>query len=261
MIRRSWQAPPLRPSFLYAEAVALLVTLYAGFWWLPLTIQAAGAHGRAAGLLFYPAHLLVVAAALWLLNGASRRREGLPPRGEGWLPGARRVPLALLLLGLLALAIRWFFPAFDEREFALRGLGAPGALTRLLLAMPWAAATEELVYRSCQERLRPVIGPAAALGASAVAFALLHLGAGETAAAHRVVTVCAAGLGGLILAWLYEKTGCVGLSIVLHLAYNFLAIAQSHLHVTGQTAAEVGLFAAWIGGALLLAVLLSRKVR
>jgi len=188
--------------------------------------------------LFYPANLLLVAAALWLLNGASRRRVGLPPRGEGWLTGRGVSRRPSCLLGLLALAVRWLFPGFDDREFALRGLDAPGSLPRLLLAMPWAAATEELVYRSCQER--PPAGRRPGRRARGFDGGLRPAppGSAEAGAAHRAVAVGAAGLGGLILGWLYEKTGRVGLAATLHLAFNLLAVTQARLHVTRQATTE-----------------------
>jgi hypothetical protein len=197
---------------------------------------------------------LALAVGLAVVFGrALGHRDWPPARARGWAASGGSAAATLLLLGLLAGALRLFDPSLDVREFAARGLGSPAALRLLLLSLPLGVAAEEVLFRAAQEKLRAAIGPQAAAAAVATCFALYHVTGRTGFVSADAEVVVAIACGGWLLARLYEVSGRLGLLIATHLAYDYLAIAQGWLNVEQRRPAEAGLFAAWLGGSALLA--------
>ena len=195
--------------------------------------------------------LVVLLVSAFRLAGA-RTTPWMPQAGPS--PGKRAIlSRALLLLGLLALAFRCLDPAFDEAEFALRGMSTPGALAELLAMLPFGVAAEELIFRFCQARLRHALGAWPAILGISLAFALYHRVPGTPWDRHEIETLAGTFAGGLVLAAAYARIGRLLPLIALHLVYDLLAVLQGWLHVTHRSAAELCLFLVWIGASWMAA--------
>lgn len=197
---------------------------------------------------------LVVAYGAFRSGGTAPERGGIPVHGESgarraWRSGAR----ALAALGVLALAVRILDPLYDRSEFSLRNLAGPVDLTAFLAGLPFGVAAEELIFRTCQRELRRIASPGAAALSVALAFSLYHFVPGTPIDRHLVETLLAVFAGGVVLAVIFEATGSLALLVVVHLAYDLLAVTQATLNVTGARLAEAALFVAWIGGAAVIA--------
>ena len=80
-----------------------------------------------------------------------------------------------------------------------------------------APVTEEVVYRGfLQGLLRPLCGTRAAIAVAAACFSLVHGEAGVVVPLFML---------GLLLGWLYERAGHIGVPIVVHAAHNALTFA------------------------------------
>jgi len=93
------------------------------------------------------------------------------------------------------------------------------AIATIFLIVVAAPITEETLFRGLffgALRTRAPFWVAA--GASGVLFGAVHLPSGDFAVAGLLA------LFGIVLAWLYEKTGSLGPPILLHMANNSLAI-------------------------------------
>jgi membrane protease YdiL (CAAX protease family) len=192
------------------------------------------------------AALAAAAAAASAARGWLAPRRPRPGAYGGGGRAAATASAALALMGIAALAVRLLDPAFDEREFARRGLGDPSTLGNFLILIPFAVAAEQIVFRTCQDGIRRWLGPAGACCAVSGAFAIHHVDLARGLGAHEATTLLAAGAGGLVLALLYEVTPSVTLVAAVHLAHDVLAVAQARLNVHGRAPAEAALFAAWI---------------
>ena len=229
----------------YLQALALFAAYALGYPWLAswcsLHLPA-----RPGSWLFLEATtlggvvLLVVAfgRGAFTACGAPAGR----PRGDGMLVALQ----ALFLLGVLALALRVVDPAYDDREFSLRSLETPAALLEFLAVLPFGIAAEELIFRSCQKRLRLILRPAPAIVAVALGFAAFHWVPWTPLDGHQVETLLGTFAGGLLLAWAYERTASVRLLIAIHLVYDGLAVGQTWMHVGRARAAEAALFIVWL---------------
>jgi len=100
---------------------------------------------------------------------------------------------------------------FDETTFA--------AIATVFLIVIAAPITEETLFRGLFfGALRTRTSFWIAAGASGLAFGAVHLASGDVAVAGLLT------LFGVILAWLYEKTGSLGPPIALHMINNSIAI-------------------------------------
>jgi len=181
-------------------------------------------------------------------------------RGPGSARGIPNAGSTLFLLGAVALALRVIDPLYDAKEFGLRSIATPAAWLELLAVLPFGAATEEMIFRSCQKRLRELLGSAPAIVAIALCFALYHWAPGSPLDRHAIEMLIATFIGGLAFAVAYERTGGLLLLVSIHLAYNFLAVAQTWMHLVHDIVSEAGLFSFWLtlAGALAWSGRLSR---
>jgi membrane protease YdiL (CAAX protease family) len=244
--------PPTSWSAFF-EAALLFAAYAMGYPWFAAWCGRHLPPGRGRWVLEEALSLGLVAlmVSAFRLAGA-RTTSWMPPIGPRQ-PQRAVLARALLLLGLLALAFRWLDPAFDEAEFALRGMSTPGALAELLAMLPFGVAAEELIFRFCQARLRHALGAWPAVLAISLAFALYHRVPGTPWDRHEIETLAGTFAGGLVLASAYERIGRLLPLIALHLAYDLLAVLQAWLHVTHQSVAEFCLFLVWIGASWMAA--------
>jgi membrane protease YdiL (CAAX protease family) len=160
---------------------------------------------------------------------------------------ARAVPpQALFLLGIAALALRLIDPGFDSQEIGQAGLEAAGVLAGFLLTLPFAVAAEELIFRTCQSRLRRLLPPGPAIVAVGFAFAIYHWVPGTPLDRHAIESELALVAGGMVFAAAYERAGNLWMMIAIHLIYDGLAIAQGLLNVRHDRLAEATVFLLWL---------------
>lgn len=176
----------------------------------------------------------IVPPLAWLVVA----RGGVSWRTLGWRGTSGRfvivavvTAIAYLTLGSLVYDMAGLGPALDE--FLVRDMGAfvdlsdpnPLRVAALLLTIgPLAAIAEELMFRGfVYGWLRNRIGPTAAAGISAAAFALVHFHFIEPGGLLGFAAVTDIFLTGLILTWLYQASGSLVPPIVMH-ATNNIAI-------------------------------------
>ena len=96
---------------------------------------------------------------------------------------------------------------------------APGMLVLFLLGYLIQGMAEELLYRGVVERrLSLLCGSAPAIVLSAVTFGVMH---------WNVVQFLYAGILGLLLAWLLERTGFLYAPVLAHIGANVMAVVRS----------------------------------
>ena len=96
---------------------------------------------------------------------------------------------------------------------------APGMLVLFLLGYLIQGMAEELLYRGVVERrLSLLCGSAPAIVLSAVIFGVMH---------WNVVQFLYAGILGLLLAWLLERTGFLYAPVLAHIGANVMAVVRS----------------------------------
>lgn len=170
-----------------------------------------------------PQGLLFIGVPIYV---ASRRVTSRPWRVMGY------VPFKLSHLGLVAAAMGaqivitiiftalFFTPEQDtlveDVEFNETTLTAIATVFLIVIAAP---ITEETLFRGLFfGALRSRTPFWVAAGISGIVFGSVHLGAGDAAVAGLLACL------GVILAWLYERTGSLGPPIVLHMVNNAIAI-------------------------------------
>ncbi|MCI0657094.1 MAG: CPBP family intramembrane metalloprotease [Acidobacteria bacterium] len=243
----------LRPIlFPYLEALLLFALYAVGYPWFALWCHRHLPKVRGRWVVEEAVSLLLVMMLIALLNRGNFRGILHPSPRAGWVGGIPVAFQTLFLLGLLALACRVIDPAFDEREFTLRGVTSSGILAELLAMLPFGVAAEEIVFRTCQNHLRRALRPAGAILAVSLAFALYHWVPGTPLDRHQIETLLATFTGGLVLSIAYERTASLPLLIVVHLSYDILAVVQGWLNVQHLRLAEACLFLLWIAPAGLL---------
>lgn len=177
------------------------------------------------------------------------RRVGLVPRrplrelGLGLLAFALVIPITLAMLGIGAAAGAWLgAPPPPLAHELLDTLTSPEAtpLVRIALAVSVifvGPALEEAIYRGLlQSSLVEAVGRRrrwpVVLGVSAL-FAVMHA---QVVAAH---TLPALFVLGVAFGWLYERTGSLWPSIILHACFNAFnvgaALLMQHLELTQST--------------------------
>jgi membrane protease YdiL (CAAX protease family) len=245
----------------FSQAVLLLGAYSLGYPWL-YRWSAPFVMGMRGGPVLQEALTLLGAGVLVaLLEARQVRSRGIP--GKRSSPGVRAAAAtgALFLLGLLGLALRLLDPGFDDAQFTAYGLSNPSELGGFLAILPLGVAAEELVFRGCQKRLESALGSAPAVFAVAGAFALFHWVPGTAVDRHEIEALVATFAGGMVLAICYRKIPSVPLLIGVHLAYDYLAVAQAWLNVERRPAEEALLFALWIAGFGFMMVRASRRAR
>jgi len=107
----------------------------------------------------------------------------------------------------------------------LAALGWPGVILRFLTVAVIGPIEEEVLFRGVVlPRLVPWMGPAWAIVASSVVFAVLHEGYGTEPFGLRAVSVL---LIALILGWARLRTGGLSAPITMHITTNTLSLLAS----------------------------------
>ncbi|MBZ5638453.1 MAG: CPBP family intramembrane metalloprotease [Acidobacteriia bacterium] len=248
------------PAALLCAEAAILVTAYGvgvGRIEAPISVLLRGT--PRGYLLAAFAELAVVVGVVYLLNGLRLHRRGAGPARADRRFVATRCSEAILLLGVMALALRFLVPGLDASEFARRGLGAPGALLRFAWTLPFGVLAEEVVFRASQDRLRRCLGGWPTLVTIPVLFAFYHSTPGRTASSLDLALLASLAAGGWIISRLYEATGSLAAAVGVHLAYDFLAVGQAWLNVFRGRAIEAAYFAVWLVGSAALAFAGARR--
>ncbi len=227
-VRRCRGAAPWRGGQVAAGILLLVMAI------VPAAAAAAGA-GHLAGqygeavTAWVSSHLTgtAIIAVVWWLGlkryGAPVSALGLAPPG---IPQAKTVFMTLGALGASLAATAGYSAIVDllgadilsppdiSADIVFPG---PAVLLTFEALAVWTPLTEELFFRGfIFAGLCPFLGVRWAVVASAVVFSLFHLSAGV------LIPVF---ITGLLLAWLYQKTGTLWPSIVAHAAQNALAVA------------------------------------
>lgn len=203
----------------------------------------AGGHKLAVAVLVSSQLLgLVILAVVWRV-GLVRYRAALSSLGLT-PPGLPRVVPAALTLGALLASLGFnilYAMLADRLDFDLlsppdipRAIAFPGpavVFTFQALAL-WTPLAEEVFFRGFVfAGLIPRLGVPRALVASALVFSIFHLSQGSPGVLVPIF------ITGLLLAWLYYRTGSLWASIVAHGSQNAVALAGTLYQVwtTGQT--------------------------
>ncbi len=157
---------------------------------------------------------------------AARRVDSRPWRVVGYVPfKARDVLWVAAAMGIQIVVTLLFVSLFfepqqdtivDDVDFNKTTIAAIATVFLIVIAAP---ITEETLFRGLffgALRTRAPFWVAA--GASGILFGAVHLPSGDFAVAGLL------SLLGVILAWLYEKTGSLGPPILLHMVNNAIAI-------------------------------------
>ena len=201
---------------------------------IPATAIAVGA-GHLAGqyreavTAWIGSHLtgIAIIAVVWRMG---LRRYGVPVSALGLAPlGLPRVKVVFMTLGALLVSLTaTAVYAYIIDQIGVDQLSPPDVSSDIVFPGPaalltfqalavWTPLTEELFFRGfIFAGLSPLLGVKWAVIASAVVFSLFHLSSGV------LIPVF---ITGVLLAWLYQKTGTLWPSIVAHAAQNALAVA------------------------------------
>jgi membrane protease YdiL (CAAX protease family) len=157
---------------------------------------------------------------------ASMRTQSRPWRALGFVPfRAKDLGLVAAAMGIqvgitVLFTLLFFTPEqdtiLDDVNFSETTVAALAAVFLIVIAAP---VTEETLFRGLffgALRTRAPFWLAA--GASGLLFGAVHLASGDVAVAGLLT------LFGVILAWLYERTGSLGPPIILHMVNNGIAI-------------------------------------
>jgi membrane protease YdiL (CAAX protease family) len=236
--------------------LASIVVLIA---WAYLTMPARGANALLARLeeLTLSAPGLAVAAFISSTGLAAAALAGGWLSPEPWRPrlrltgaGVRAGRIALVVIGLLAVSQALDscvvllglqrFGTLDHINRVIAGAsgGMLGLLTVALALGPGVA--EEMFFRGyMQTRLVSRFGAAAAIGATAACFGLLHF--------DLVHTPVAAVLGAF-MGWAAERTASIVPVMVAHVVNNLVAVLTARVHLPDSPTAQGAILA----GALVL---------
>ena len=227
-VRRRRGAVPWRGGQVAAGILLVVIAIVPAAFAAVGAGHLAGQYGEAV-TTWVSSHLIGIAiiAVVWRLGlkryGAPVSALGLAPPG---LPQAKTVFMTLGALGASLAATVVYSAIVDllgadllsppdiSADIAFPG---PAVLLTFQALAVWTPLTEELFFRGfIFAGLCPFLGVRWAVVASAVVFSLFHLSAGV------LIPVF---ITGLLLAWLYQKTGSLWPSIVAHAANNALAVA------------------------------------
>ena len=211
-----------------ARAILAPVALYAVTFLARRALVAAADALPDATTLRYATGVLVILFQLALLLpvwwwGVRKYRAGWRPlglRGFAVLPGCG-LALALLVLGYVftgawGLVLRQYGLRAQPNPLPLFGEGVPGLLLALLAAGIVAPLTEEIFFRGFVfGALRDRLGVGVAIVLSALVFAAAHLQPYALPALFAL---------GALLAWLYQLTGSLWPSILMHSTINTVAL-------------------------------------
>ena len=157
---------------------------------------------------------------------AARRVRSRPWRAVGFTSfkpgdlGLVAAAMGVQIAVTLAFTALFFTPEqdtlVDDVDFNETTLAAVAAIFLIVIAAP---ITEETLFRGLFfGALRSRAPFWVAAGTSGVLFGAVHLPSGDVAVAGLLT------LFGVILAWLYERTGSLGPPIILHMVNNGIAI-------------------------------------
>jgi len=225
--RASTLGPPLRGT----DVLLVIVLILAFDTMAELTIAAAIGDATPAArnnsdIAWGALASLNVLAAIWLVF---LRRRGLALADLGYTRSVGRWAMLGIALGLALVPLEYalyqeVYRIFDIAEETSWWLlpGAPHTgvlegLTVLLYSGIIVPVAEELLFRGIVfrwARRRFSFWPAAL--ASSALFGLAHVW---------IDAIVAAGLMGLVLAWLYERSGSLAPAILMHQAFNLAIVA------------------------------------
>lgn len=186
-----------------------------------------------------------LAASWWVterMEGIPMASLGLPLDGlaggelaRGFALGALLIGLACLALGVTG-AVQWRL-----EPGGLSGTALLGSLLRLTLFLFVAAWTEELLFRGYPlQAAAEAAGPTAAIGATAVVFALAHLANPGVASEltdgvtmAEILPLVNLGLAGVVLGLAYWRTYSLWFATGVHLGWNWVMAFLADLPVSG----------------------------
>ena len=216
------------PSFYWRAPEAIFSIAIAGFFLL----MALGSIGRPAGkidfksleasLALYGGIVVLILGFLIYRNNDPREAFGL--RSREWPLRIGQALGTLVMVLPLIYAAQWcaYFLCGPQSEpqpivtFLLDHSDIQSRLLVIAIAVIAAPLTEELVFRGCLYGvLRQTMGRYAAMALSAIVFALIH--------AH-LPSIPGLIILALALALLYESTGSLWTSVMLHAAFNAASI-------------------------------------
>ncbi len=138
---------------------------------------------------------------------------------------------SLLLQGLIPEWTGWAKELADESDRQLRGLmGVPGGYMVIALLPP---VVEELVFRGAVLRSLLEWKPEskwAMIALSALFFSLVHLNPAQMPHAFLI---------GLLLGWMYARTGSIVPGVAYHWANNTVAYAMFHLYHNPESLQDI----------------------
>jgi uncharacterized protein len=162
---------------------------------------------------------------------AAPRARGPASAGELGLRGFRLSALGWMALAyvaywLFAIAFALLVTSPDQEDIAKElgsDTGVLGAIVSGLLVVVAAPISEEVFFRGFMfAGLRSRLPFATAAAITALVFGISHSATGITAVPQLTVL-------GIVLAWLYEKTGSLWPPILVHLTNNAIAFAVTGL--------------------------------
>jgi membrane protease YdiL (CAAX protease family) len=125
----------------------------------------------------------------------------------------RYIPLAIIIGAILA----WIEYRIIHPEPLIPGLGIANMVTLVIIMFVFVGLVEELIFRSIlQTKLQQSIGMCSGLLVASVLFGIMHSGYGS------VYELMFATTAGLIIGYLYQKTGSLPFVTVIHGTTNVL---------------------------------------
>ena len=177
----------------------------------------------------------VIASVVLFATGLARLKASFVPSGES----ARRVAVAVLaaICGIFAcdlLSEQLALEDLLEDQFLEMGRMPLGIITLAILG----PIVEELVFREALQGtlLRGGCKAWVAMVVSAASFGLVHMNPAQIPFAF---------LMGLILSYVYQKTGNIFVTSIIHILNNSLAVVQ--MNVLGDAAKDFSM-TEWVGG-------------
>ena len=200
-----------------AALIVLVAASSAGFWffrvvWPPLVLMA----------VFYG--LILLAAVLALLPLGRSALPALAIRGASWKP----VVLGPVATLAVSVAVSQVVPELEGMKQVAELVRTPNALLASLLVLAvLAPLVEELMFRGLLYGwIDGRWGSRAALGVSAIAFALAHYQWGAEGWERLAYALAVLPLG-LLFSWLRRRTDSLLPSVVSHMVNNGFAVISA----------------------------------
>jgi membrane protease YdiL (CAAX protease family) len=116
------------------------------------------------------------------------------------------------------------FPAYREFKRMLVSLLGPLTLGSLIFLALISSIGEEFLFRAA-------IQPSLGIVGTSVVFGLLHMGPGGGISVWSLWAICA----GLLLGWMFERTGVLWGPIFCHFLVNAISMARIRMTYLGET--------------------------